>query len=105
MTAPLRILSPGGSLGYGVNAESLQRALAMGLDTIGADSGSTDMGPYYLGSGKPYHSRAAMKRDLSLVLRAGLENGLPVLIGNAGGAGADPHLKWMHAIVREIANE
>ena len=105
MTAPLRILSPGGSLGYGVNAESLQRALAMGLDAIGADSGSTDMGPYYLGSGKPYHSRAAMKRDLKLVLRAGLENGLPVLIGNAGGAGADPHLEWMHAIVREIAQE
>ena len=105
MTAPLRILSPGGSLGYGVNAESLQRALALGLDAIGADSGSTDMGPYYLGSGKPYHSRAAMKRDLTLVLRAGLENGLPVLIGNAGGAGADLHLEWMHAIVREIAQE
>ena len=105
MTAPLRILSPGGSLGYGINAESLQRALAMGLDAIGADSGSTDMGPYYLGSGKPYHSRAAMKRDLTLVLHAGLENGLPVLVGNAGGAGADPHLEWMHAIVREIAKE
>ena len=102
---PLRIVSPGGSLGYGTNADSLQRAVAMGLDAIGADSGSTDMGPYYLGTGKPYHSRAAMKRDLTLVLRAGLANGIPVLIGNAGGAGADPHLEWMHAIVREIAQE
>src|SRR5579872_930963 len=102
---PLRIVSPGGSLGYGTNAESLERAVAMGLDAIGADSGSTDMGPYYLGSGKPYHSRAAMKRDLRLVLRAGLANGIPVLIGNAGGAGADPHLQWMDSIVREIAAE
>lgn len=102
---PLRILSPGGSLGYGVNADSLQRAVALGLDAIGADSGSTDMGPYYLGSGHPYHSRAAMKRDLRLVLRAGLENQVPVLIGNGGGAGADPHLHWMHSIIREIAEE
>ncbi len=102
---PLRIVSPGGSLGYGTNADSLQRAVAMGLDAIGADSGSTDMGPFYLGTGKPYHSRAAMKRDLTLILRAGLANAIPVLIGNAGGAGADPHLEWMHSIVREIAAE
>jgi len=103
--APMKIVSPGGSLGYGVNAASLERAVAMGLDAIGADSGSTDMGPYYLGTGKPYHSRAAMKRDLTLVLHAGLTNRIPVLIGNAGGAGADPHLEWMYSIIQEIATE
>jgi acyclic terpene utilization AtuA family protein len=103
--ATIRIVSPGGSLGYGTNAGSLERAVALGLDAIGADSGSTDMGPYYLGTGKPYHSRATMKRDLRLVLRAGLSNRVPVLIGNAGGAGADPHLDWMRSIVREIAQE
>jgi hypothetical protein len=102
---PIRIVSPGGSLGYGTNAESLDRALSLGLDVIGADAGSTDMGPYYLGSGRPYHSRATMKRDLTLVLRAGLSNRLPVLIGNAGGAGANLHLEWMHSIVQEIARE
>ena len=102
---PIRVVSPGGSLGYGVNADSLQRAVASGLDVIGADSGSTDMGPYYLGSGKPYHSRATMKRDMSLILEAGLANRLPVLIGNAGGAGGDPHLQWAREIIEEIANE
>src|SRR5207302_931008 len=105
LMAPMKIVSPGGSLGYGVNAASLERAVAMGLDAIGADSGSTDMGPYYLGTGKPYHSRAAMKRDLTLVLHAGLTNRIPVLIGNAGGAGADPHLEWMYSIIQEIAAE
>jgi len=110
MTAPsraraIRVVSPGGSIGYGVNADSLQRAVASGLDVIGADSGSTDMGPYYLGSGRPYHSRATMKRDMSLIIEAGLANGLPVLIGNAGGAGADPHLAWAHEIIKEIARE
>ncbi len=102
---PIRVVSPGGSLGYGVNADSLQRAVAGGLDVIGADSGSTDMGPYYLGSGKPYHSRATMKRDITLILEAGLADGLPVLIGNAGGAGADPHLEWAREIIEEIARE
>lgn len=105
MADPIRILSPGGSLGYGVNSESLQRGVAMGLSVIGADSGSTDMGAYYLGSGKPYHSRATMKRDIGLVLEAGLGHGLPVLIGNAGGAGGDPHLQWAREIVEEIARE
>jgi hypothetical protein len=79
--------------------------VALGLDVIGADSGSTDMGPYYLGTGKAYHSRATMKRDIRLLLRAGLANGLPVLIGNAGGAGADVHLEWARSIIQEIARE
>src|SRR2546425_3038059 len=71
MSEPIRVLSPGGSLGYGVNSDSLQRGVAMGLSVIGADSGSTDMGAYYLGSGRPYHSRETMKRDISLILEAG----------------------------------
>ena len=36
---------------------------------IGVDGGSTDPGPYYLGSGKSLNSRMAMKRDLRLMLR------------------------------------
>jgi hypothetical protein len=103
--AEVRVVSPGGSLGYGTNADSLQRAVTMGVTVIGADSGSTDMGAYYLGSGKPYHSRATMKRDMAMILKAGLANRLPVLIGNAGGAGADVHLDWARSIIEEIARE
>ena len=101
----IRILSPGGSLGYGVNAESLERAMAMGIDVIGADSGSTDMGPWYLGAGRPYHSRATMKRDIRLLLRAGREHRIPVLIGTGGGAGANVHVEWARTIIEEIARE
>jgi Acyclic terpene utilisation family protein AtuA len=101
----IRVLSPGGSLGYGVNAESLELAVRGGLDVIGADSGSTDMGPWYLGSGRPYHSRATMKRDIRLLLQAGRRLRVPVLIGTAGGAGADVHLEWARSIVDEIARE
>jgi hypothetical protein len=100
-----RIVSPGGSLGYGVNAESLDRAVEFGLDAIGADSGSTDFGASYLGSGEAYHSRTTMKRDIGLLLKAGILRGLPVLIGNAGGAGSDIHLEWARQIVVEVAEE
>jgi hypothetical protein len=99
------IVSPGGSLGYGLNAESLERALNLDLDAIGADSGSTDAGGYYLGSGEAYHSRATMKRDIGLVLQAARSRRIPLLIGNAGLAGADPHLEWAHQIMLEVAEE
>ena len=46
-----------------------------------------------------------MKRDLRLILGAGRERGIPVLIGSAGGAGARPHLDWCVDIIREIAVE
>lgn len=101
----LCILGPSGSLGYGVNADSLERALADGLDVIGADAGSTDMGAYYLGSGKPYHSRQTMKRDLSLLLHAAADNDIPLLVGTSGGAGGDVHLEWTREIVREVCRE
>jgi hypothetical protein len=100
-----RIVSPGGSLGYGINAESLERAVESGLDAIGADSGSTDFGAFYLGAARPYHSRTSMKRDLGLILGQAIPRGLPVLIGNAGGAGADFHVEWAREVVLEVAEE
>ena len=70
---------------------------------IAVDAGSTDPGPYYLGSGASFTDRSAVRRDLALILTAARERGIPVLIGSAGGAGAAPHLAWAEGIVREIA--
>jgi hypothetical protein len=100
-----RLLSTSGILGYGYPEESLQRGLAMGVDMIGVDGGSTDPGPHYLGSGKTLNSRMAMKRDLRLMLKAAVENGIPVAIGSCGGAGGEPHLQITAELVREIARE
>lgn len=101
----MRILSPSGSLGYGVNADSLERALAEGLSAIGADAGSTDCGPHYLGAGEFYHSRAATKRDIRLLLRGARALDIPLLIGSAGVAGSRVHVKWTVDILREVAKE
>ena len=103
--APFKILSTTAILGYGFPESSFQRGLRKKPDLIAVDGGSTDPGPYYLGAGKSFTSRAAVKRDLRLMIKAGLEHNIPVVVGTAGGSGARPHLEWCLEIVREIARE
>lgn len=97
------ILSPTAILGYGFPEASFERGLAAGPDLIAVDAGSADPGPYYLGAGKSFTDRAAVRRDLALMLRGALGRGIPLVVGSAGGAGAAPHLQWTVEIVEEIA--
>ncbi len=99
------VLSPTAILGYGFPEASFERGLALEPDLIGVDAGSVDPGPYYLGAGKSFTDRAAVKRDLSLILAAGVGRGIPVVVGSAGGAGAAAHLRWTVDIALEIARE
>jgi hypothetical protein len=105
MTAELRVLSPTAILGYGFPAASFERGIARRPHAIAVDAGSTDPGPFYLGAGKSFTSRKAVKRDLELMLQAALALRVPLLVGSAGGAGAAPHLAWNRAILEEIARE
>src|SRR5258706_5860765 len=47
----------------------------------------------------------AVKRDLSLMLRAGRKAYIPVIIGSAGTAGGDVHVDWVFEIAREVIAE
>ena len=96
-------MATSGMLGYGFTEEAFRNGLESEPDFIACDCGSMDPGPYYLGAGEPFVSRAAVKRDLSLMIEAGIERSIPVLLGSAGGAGGDPHIDWTMEIVREIA--
>ncbi|MFW6034767.1 MAG: acyclic terpene utilization AtuA family protein [Halothermotrichaceae bacterium] len=100
-----KILSPTAILGYGFPEKSFYRGLEMGVDAIAVDGGSVDPGPYYLGSGESFTDRTAVKRDLTYMIKAGIEYKIPVLLGTAGGSGADKHLQWCFNIVKEIANK
>ena len=100
-----RLLSVSSILGYGFPETSLARALERKPHFIGVDGGSTDPGAFYLGSGECLNSRKAMKRDLRLMLMAGVPRKIPVVIGTCGGAGAEPHLQEVAALAREIARE
>lgn len=100
-----KILAPTGIVGYGFPEASFAAGLRQKPDLIACDAGSTDPGPYYLGSGIPFTSATAVKRDLTLMLKAACELRIPLVIGSAGGSGADPHLRRELGIVREIAAE
>lgn len=101
----MKVLSPTAILGYGFPETSFAAAMGLSPDVIAVDAGSSDPGPYYLGAGVSFTNRAAVKRDLLIILKAARERGIPVLIGSAGGAGARPHLDWTVDIVREIARQ
>lgn len=101
----IRVLAPVGMLGYGFPAESFYKGMEKKPDVIAADAGSTDAGPHKLGAGVGIVSREAAKKDLQLMIKAGREGGVPVIIGSAGGSGAEVHLNWTVEIVREIARE
>ena len=100
-----RILSPTGIVGYGFPEASFRAGVALKPDLIACDAGSTDPGPYYLGSGIPFTNASAVKRDLTLMLTAACELGIPLVIGSAGGSGADVHVAREVKIIREIAAE
>lgn len=100
-----RVLSPTAILGYGFPLTSFNEGLKRNPDIIAVDAGSTDPGPYYLGAGVSFTDRNAVKRDLEIIISAGLERKIPVLIGTAGGSGADSHVKWNLDIIKELAEE
>ncbi|GAB6180776.1 acyclic terpene utilization AtuA family protein [Desulfotomaculum defluvii] len=100
-----RVLSPTAILGYGFPEESFRAGLDRNPHLIAVDAGSTDPGPYYLGAGVSFTDRAAVKRDLELMIEAGLARDIPVVIGTAGGCGAEAHLQWNMDIILELAQE
>ncbi len=105
MKKTLRYLSLCGLLGYGYSPVSLKNALAGELDFVGVDGGSTDPGPYYLGSGRGFVKPLQVKRDLALILPEIKKRGIPLIIGSAGGSGAKPHVDSVLKILGEIAEE
>ena len=101
----MKIVALNGLLGYGYSEEALEFAFSEKVDYLGVDAGSTDPGPYYLGSGKSFTDRGAVKRDLALALPKALEHNAPFIIGTAGGAGSSVHVAWLKEILLEIARE
>src|ERR1700730_7245784 len=101
----IRYVAASGALGVGVDAEALDKSLDMRPHFIASDAGTTDAGPFALGSGTAAFAREAIKRDLARVLVASRKANIPALIGSAGTAGGDPHGEWGLDIAREIADE
>ncbi len=100
-----RILSPCGILGYGFPDESFYNGLAMKPDAIIVDAGSTDAGPHKLGANTAIVSRIAAKKDLSRIIRGGIDLNIPIIISSAGGSGGQSHVEWTLSIISELWDE
>ena len=98
-----KILAPTGVLGAGFRVASLERGVALRPDVIACDAGSTDSGPYYLGTGDPKLSREAVSRDLRLLLQARDRLGVPLIIGSCGTSGRREGVDLLAEIAKEIA--
>ncbi len=102
----IRFVCGSGGLGGGkVVAKALDEAMALKPHFIACDAGTTDSGPFSLGSGRSNYPREAVKRDLEIILSAARRAGIPVLIGSSGTAGIDAQVDWVVDIANEIATE
>ncbi|MES2999499.1 MAG: hypothetical protein V4787_02325 [Pseudomonadota bacterium] len=100
-----KALGASGQIGYGIPTKSLDAGIAREPDLIGCDGGSIDHGPYYLGSGNMATAVSATKRDIRKMIHGARKLDVPLVIGSAGSAGAQPHLDRVLGLVREIARE
>ncbi|MGI9332439.1 MAG: acyclic terpene utilization AtuA family protein, partial [Gammaproteobacteria bacterium] len=100
-----RVLVPSGVLGLGFEAEALARGIAARPDVICIDGGSTDSGPFYLGTGTSKYARASTVAEWRELMRARAEAGVPLVIGSCGTCGTDASVEWMLDITRELAHE
>ncbi|MFD8968908.1 acyclic terpene utilization AtuA family protein [Streptomyces sp. NPDC059568] len=99
------ILVPSGMLGAGFDTATVERGLTLGPDVIAVDGGSTDSGPYYLGTGTAKTSAAAVGRDLRVLLKAAASAGIPLVIGSCGTGGTDSGVDWVAGIAATVMAE
>jgi len=100
-----RILVPSGVLGLGFDREALKAGVALKPDAICIDGGSTDSGPFSLGTSTSKYSRAACLSEWRDLMAARAELDVPLIIGSAGTCGSDDMVDWMLEITREIVRE
>lgn len=101
----VNVLVPCGSLGVGVRPDEIRYGIAQGAHVIATDAGSTDSGAAYLALGISKNTREAVKADLTILMAAQAECGIPLLVGTSGQAGGDDGVNWTRDIVCEVARE
>lgn len=105
MDGPIKILVPTGSLGAGAREDEVRYGIARGAHAIATDAGSTDSGAAYLALGISKNNRGSVKRDLTILMRAAADAGIPLIVGTSGQAGGDRNLDWTRDIAMEVAQE
>lgn len=97
-------MSPG-KLGHGFLQSAVDDGLKLNPDYIGADAGSTDPGPYYVGSGESFYTDYNIKRDLRVLLKAARSRNIPLIIGSVVSTGTNKLLEDTVAKLMDIVKE
>lgn len=105
LPSSVSILVPTGMLGAGFEESTVERGLELGADVIAVDGGSTDSGPYYLGSANPKTTAQAVARDLRILLRAAARADIPLIVGSCGTSGTDAGVDWVAGILDGVMAE
>ncbi len=105
MSKSIKVLVPTGCIGSGLRLDLFEQALLEKPDVIAMDGGSTDSGPYYLGTGKTKASAAVLKDELVVYMRARAALGIPLIIGSSGTCGSDAGVDLLRSICLEVAAE
>jgi hypothetical protein len=101
----VKVIFPTGMLGAGFSPDDVQRGIDMGASAIAVDGGSTDSGPFYLGTGTAKTAPAAIERDLGRLLVLGRRAGIPVIVGSCGTSGCDIALETLAEMAIKIAEQ
>ena len=104
-TQTVNVFVPTGALGVGIDEADVAAAIRSDIHAIACDAGSTDSGPAYLATGRAKYSRAAIKEELRILMKAQAVAKVPLLIGSCGTSGSDTALDWTHEIALEVAHE
>ena len=99
------ILIPSGVLGLGFDKAALARGMEKKPDAICIDGGSTDSGPFYLGTGTSKYSEAVTRSEWKDLMVARAEANIPLIIGSCGTCGTRQTVDWMYKLTCEIARE
>lgn len=102
---PTSILIPSGVLGLGFDPAALAAGLAKKPDAICIDGGSTDSGPFYLGTGTSKYSESATRSEWRELMVARQDAGVPLVLGSCGTCGSDQAVDWMYSLTLQIAKE
>ena len=103
--AKVKVFIPYGAVGLNCTEEAFEAGLAMQPDIISSDAGSTDSGPYYLGSGHGKYSINDVKRDLKRMVLGAHKLGIPMTMGSAGTCGSDEGVDTVYDLILEICKE
>lgn len=95
---PTKILIPAGVLGLGFDQAALARGVAAQPDIICIDGGSTDSGPFYLGTGTSKYARSVCRSEWRALMLARADAGVPLVIGSCGTCGTRETVDWMYEI-------